>query len=105
MQILLRQIKARLRNAVPDFLRTFARDERGASIIVIGLMMPALIGSMGLAAEVSYWHLHQRAMQNAADAAAIAAASNLAVQIIALKGKRLPPSTASRTAAVKSPYR
>jgi hypothetical protein len=31
---------------------------------------------MGLAAEVSYWRLHQRAMQNAADAAAIAAATN-----------------------------
>jgi Putative Flp pilus-assembly TadE/G-like len=31
---------------------------------------------MGLAAEVSYWRLHHRAMQNAADAAAIAAAAN-----------------------------
>jgi hypothetical protein len=31
---------------------------------------------MGLAAEVSYWQLHHRAMQNASDAAAIAAATN-----------------------------
>jgi hypothetical protein len=31
---------------------------------------------MALAAEVSYWRLHQRAMQNAADAAAIAAGTN-----------------------------
>ena len=31
---------------------------------------------MGLAAEASYWYVHQRGMQNAADAAAIAAATN-----------------------------
>lgn len=38
--------------------------------------MPVLVGSMGLAAEASYWYVHQRGMQNAADAAAIAAATN-----------------------------
>ncbi len=38
--------------------------------------MPVLIGGIGLAAESSYWRLHQRAMQNAADSAAIAAATN-----------------------------
>jgi Flp pilus assembly protein TadG len=57
-------------------MRSFTDDERGASIVVIGLMLPALIGAMGLAAEISYWQLHHRAMQNAADAAAIAAATN-----------------------------
>src|SRR5690348_4986336 len=51
-------------------------NERGASIVFIAMTMPALIGAMGLAAEVSYWRLHQRSMQNAADAAAIAAASS-----------------------------
>jgi hypothetical protein len=39
-------------------------------------MLPVLVGSMGLATEVSYWELHHRAMQNAADAGAIAAATN-----------------------------
>jgi Flp pilus assembly protein TadG len=57
-------------------LRRFLRNEDGTSIIVIGLTLPALIGGMGLAAEVSYWRLHHRDMQNAADAAAIAAATN-----------------------------
>ncbi len=44
--------------------------------LVVALVMPVLAGMMGLAAEASYWLLHQRAMQNAADAAAIAAATN-----------------------------
>jgi Flp pilus assembly protein TadG len=57
-------------------LRAFLENEDGASIVFIGLTLPALIGTMGLAAEVSYWRLHQRAMQNAADAAAITAATN-----------------------------
>jgi Flp pilus assembly protein TadG len=54
----------------------FAKDECGASIVAIALSMPVLIGAMGLAAEISYWRLHHRAMQNAADSAAIAAATN-----------------------------
>src|SRR5262249_21153057 len=51
-------------------------NESGASIIFIALTLPALIGAMGLAAEASYWRLHQRAMQNGPDAAAIAAATS-----------------------------
>jgi Flp pilus assembly protein TadG len=57
-------------------VRSFVGDQRGASIVIGALILPALIGAMGLAAEISYWHLHHRAMQNAADAAAIAAATN-----------------------------
>jgi Flp pilus assembly protein TadG len=59
-------------------LRTFRKDERGAAIVIIGLTMPVLIGAMGLATEVSYWQWLHRGMQNAADAAAIAAATNAA---------------------------
>ncbi|ANY82578.1 hypothetical protein BB934_30350 (plasmid) [Microvirga ossetica] len=40
------------------------------------LAMPVLIGVTGLGVEVSYWYLTQRSMQNAADSAAIAAATN-----------------------------
>src|ERR1700747_1257440 len=57
-------------------LRTFRRDDRGVSAIVIALALPAMVGAFGLAAEVSYWRLHVRAMRNAADTAAIAAATN-----------------------------
>src|SRR5437879_10562354 len=70
------RLAARLGNAATKKFRAFLGNEDGASIIIIGLTLPALIGAMGLAAEVSYWHLNHRAMQNAADAAAIAAATN-----------------------------
>jgi Flp pilus assembly protein TadG len=64
--------------------RGFVVNESGASIIIIGLAMPALIGAVGLAVEVSYWQLHHRAEQNAADAAAIAAATNPASNYVAV---------------------
>jgi Flp pilus assembly protein TadG len=71
------RIAARARNAATlKLFRSFLGNEEGASIIIIALILPALIGAMGLAAEVSYWHLNHRAMQNAADVAAIAAATN-----------------------------
>lgn len=57
-------------------LRRFGGDERGASIIILALTLPVLVGAIGLAVEISYWQLHHRAMQNAADTAAIAAAAN-----------------------------
>lgn len=62
--------------AMSRAVRAFIGNERGASIVIVGLTLPAMVGAMGLAAEISYWHLHHRAMQNAADAAAIAAATN-----------------------------
>jgi Flp pilus assembly protein TadG len=71
------RLAARLGNAATlKNLRGFLGNEDGASIIIVGLTLPALVGAMGLAAEVSYWHLHHRDMQNAADAAAIASATN-----------------------------
>jgi Flp pilus assembly protein TadG len=52
-------------------------DERsGVVAVLVALAMPILVGTMGIAAEASYWYMHQRGMQNAADAAAIAAATN-----------------------------
>src|SRR5438270_40200 len=56
--------------------RSFRTDDAAAAAVLFAVASPVLIGAMGLAAEVSYWRLHQRAMQNAADAAAIAAATN-----------------------------
>ncbi len=48
-------------------------DERGAVAVLFAVVLPILLGAAGLAVEASYWQLHQRAMQNAADSAAIAA--------------------------------
>jgi putative Flp pilus-assembly TadE/G-like protein len=51
-------------------------DERGTVAVMMGLVFPILISVFGLGMEISNWYLKSRAMQNAADAAAIAAASN-----------------------------
>jgi Flp pilus assembly protein TadG len=70
------QISIKRNYAAASRLRGFFGDKSGAVIMLVALAMPVLVGTMGLAAEASYWFMHQRAMQNAADAAAIAAATN-----------------------------
>ena len=55
--------------------RALLDDTRGAVSVALALVSPLVIGGIGLAAEASYWQMHQRAMQNAADSAAIAAAA------------------------------
>jgi Flp pilus assembly protein TadG len=57
-------------------LAALLRDQRGNTLVPMAFSLPVLAGMMGLAGETTYWYLHQRAMQNAADAAAIAAATN-----------------------------
>ena len=57
-------------------LRRFGRDCRGSTAMVFALAMPMLIGGLGVGFEISNWYLVQRGMQNAADAAVLAAASN-----------------------------
>src|SRR6185369_14225980 len=52
------------------------RDERGTIAVMMALLFPALIAILGLGMEVTNWYMRTRAMQNAADAAVIAAASN-----------------------------
>lgn len=54
----------------------FWRDRRGSTSILFALSMPMLIGGLGVGFEVSNWYVVQRGMQNAADAAVLAAASN-----------------------------
>ena len=54
-------------------------DDRGGVIIVMfALMLPILLGFMGLGIEVALWYSNKRDMQGAADAAAIAAAYEIA---------------------------
>lgn len=60
-------------------IRNLARllgDERGAVSAMLVLMLIPLVGMLGMAAEASSWYLTQRAAQNAADSAAMAAALN-----------------------------
>ena len=57
-------------------LRRLRTDERGAVSVIMGFLMIPLVGTLALGFEVSNWYMTTRAMQNAADAAVIAAATN-----------------------------
>jgi Flp pilus assembly protein TadG len=52
------------------------RDEDGIIAVLTALALTVLIGIVGLALDVGMWYRSNRAMQNAADAAVIAAALN-----------------------------
>ena len=57
-------------------LKAFRGDRRGNVAILAAMAMPVLAGSLGIGAEVASWYSDKRALQNAADSAAIAAATN-----------------------------
>src|SRR5438552_18669464 len=59
-----------------SWLRAFAAERCGNVAIVTALSLPVVLGAFGVGAEAASWMAGQRAMQNAADAAAIAAATN-----------------------------
>jgi Flp pilus assembly protein TadG len=52
------------------------QDHRGAVAVLAALAITALVGFVGLAVDVGMWYQTNRSMQNAADAAAIAASQN-----------------------------
>jgi Flp pilus assembly protein TadG len=52
------------------------KNQSGAIAVLTALGLTVLIGIVGLAVDVGMWHRANRAMQNAADAAAIAASQN-----------------------------
>jgi Flp pilus assembly protein TadG len=57
-------------------LKDWCADTRGNVMMMSALAMPVMLGMAGLAIEGGNWYHIQRNMQNAADAAAIAAAGN-----------------------------
>ncbi len=54
----------------------FFSDSRGNMIMIAALVMPVLLGFAGLGTEVASWYANKRGLQNAADSAVIAAATN-----------------------------
>jgi Flp pilus assembly protein TadG len=58
-------------------LRAFLKDRRGASAVMMCVAMPILVGGAGLGAEAAFWKFRQRAIQQQADAAAFAGATEL----------------------------
>ncbi len=72
LSLLLQHIARRLRGAFGGCLA----DRRGNVLMLSALAMPVLVGMAGLAIEGGNWYQVKREMQNAADSAAIAAATN-----------------------------
>lgn len=52
------------------------QDRRASISLITALAMPALVGGVALGTEATFWVMTQHSLQNAADAAAIAAATN-----------------------------
>jgi hypothetical protein len=57
-------------------LKRLGEDQRGTIAVMMAFLFPILIAGFGLGYEITNWYLQTRSMQNAADAAAIAAATN-----------------------------
>ena len=58
------------------FLRDFCKGRGGNIAIASALLAPVVIGTFGIGTEVTSWYSIQRKMQNAADSAVSAAATN-----------------------------
>ena len=58
--------------------KSFAGDEKGIIIVMFALMLPLLVGFVGLGVEVAFWFTLKRDLQAAADAAAVAGSYELA---------------------------
>jgi Flp pilus assembly protein TadG len=53
----------------------FRHDESGSYLVVTGMVMPALVGVIAFGTEAGVWLVSHRSMQNAADSAALSAAT------------------------------
>ena len=66
------------RFSLPHRISEFFRDERGNIAIMGAIILPVMVGAMGLGAEMSYRYFQQRKIHNAADVAAHGAGVRLA---------------------------
>jgi len=54
-------------------LRLFLRKEHGAIAVMFALMLPVIVGFVGLGVDIGVWYMERRTIQTAADAAAVSA--------------------------------
>src|SRR3954471_22524094 len=62
--------------SILDGMHRLRADQRGAVAVTVGMLIIPLVGALAIGFEVSSWYMVTRSMQNAADAATIAAATN-----------------------------
>ena len=61
----------------------FHRDQEGQTLVVIALVVTVLLGAVALGIDAGFGLTQRRVMQNAADAATMAAAKQLATSVVA----------------------
>lgn len=64
-------------NTLKKMFCYFVRDAGGATAILFSLLLPVLMGALGLGVETGYWYLQQSKLQNVADVSVRAAGLNL----------------------------
>ncbi len=78
--------------------RNFSRNERGAVAVLVALLLPVLLGMVGIAVELGYWFSEKRELQTASDAGAVGGAFEL------LNGNSGAISTSSASEAARNGY-
>ena len=68
-------MRLNLRKAGHTLLSLY-KNQSGTVAVIMAFLLPILIAGFGLGFEITNWYLSTRAMQNAADASAVAAATN-----------------------------
>ena len=71
-------IQHRPASRVARLLARFCSDESGVMAILLVLLLPMVVGMMGLSVDVGVWYSEKRGLQNIADAAALAGGIELA---------------------------
>jgi hypothetical protein len=59
--------------ALPSVVKSFLHNKSGNIAIIAAILLPVLVGFIGLGTEVGYWHLTQRKLQQSADISAYSA--------------------------------
>ena len=67
---------ARIARAACALASRLRRDSRGNILTIFAIALPLMVGGLGLGVEGANWYQTKRALQNAADEAVVAAATN-----------------------------
>ena len=94
-----------VRSQLQELAGRVVADRRGVTPVITGLALTTLIGFCGLAVDVVMWEVNQRALQGAADQAALAAATAFqnAGETVAL-GDSTTAQNAAYATAIRSGY-
>ncbi len=63
-----------LRDSLRHFIRLITGDRKGASAVMTALMLPVIVGFVGLAIDVGVWQVNKRKLQGVVDQAVFSAA-------------------------------